>query len=142
MMMRDDADSSWQWRIRLFRPRIRGLLLAIGILSILLQDTAATASASTTSSSSSNNNNVYDFEKLTSLVQRLNVLENAAEQTLVGFYEPHLCSFSVKPGILGSSSRESQKGVCDIHLLRPADHAAQFSQCVRIRHGHDILIPR
>jgi len=114
VMMRDDDDSSW-WRIRLFRPRIRDLLiLAIGTFCLLfLQETTATASASTTTSSSNNKNNVvYDFEKLTSLVQRLNVLENAAEQTLVGFYEPHLCSFSVKPGIIMGSSSKNQKKVC------------------------------
>jgi hypothetical protein len=42
---------------------------------------------------------------MSSLIKRLDVLETTAPNTLMGFYEPHLKSFSVKPS-------ESRKRVC------------------------------
>lgn len=39
----------------------------------------------------------YDFDDLARLVKRLDVLESEAPETLLGFYEPSLKSFSVKP---------------------------------------------
>lgn len=39
----------------------------------------------------------YDFDKMSSLVRRLDVLEGTAADTLAGFYDPRLRSFSVKP---------------------------------------------
>eukprot|EP00977_Amphora_coffeiformis_P016559 scaffold5158_cov153-Amphora_coffeaeformis.AAC.8 len=45
-----------------------------------------------------NSPKIYDFEKLSSLKKRLEVLEEAAPELLSSFYEPRLKSFSVKPG--------------------------------------------
>ena len=39
----------------------------------------------------------YDFDRLSNLIKRLDVIEDAAENILIGFYEPQLSSFSVKP---------------------------------------------
>lgn len=55
----------------------------------------------------------YDFDKMSSLVRRLDVLDGTAAETLAGFYDSRLRSFSVKPGGaagIGGSSRK--KRVC------------------------------
>lgn len=44
-----------------------------------------------------NEANHYNFDALTKLLKRLDVLESDAPETLLGFYEPRLKSFSVKP---------------------------------------------
>ena len=49
-------------------------------------------------SPSQNSPKIYDFEKLSSLKKRLEVLEEASSELLSSFYEPRLKSFSVKPG--------------------------------------------
>jgi hypothetical protein len=47
--------------------------------------------------SGTNDANHYNFDALTKLLKRLDVLESDAPDTLLGFYEPRLKSFSVKP---------------------------------------------
>lgn len=64
------------------------------LLLLLLGVSAWRTFADTAASPTAN----YDFEKMSRLIKRLDVLEGLAEQTLLGFYEPRLCSFSVKPG--------------------------------------------
>ncbi|CAB9501091.1 metalloprotease FTSH [Seminavis robusta] len=41
----------------------------------------------------------YDFEAMTKLVTRLNNIQSVAPETMLGFYEPELKSFSVKPEV-------------------------------------------
>jgi hypothetical protein len=56
-----------------------------------------------------NSKNLYGFEELRSLDSRLSALEQGAPQVLAGFYEPHLKSFSIKPG---SVTRLSVTSTC------------------------------
>ena len=49
-------------------------------------------------SSAAGDGGVYNFDKMLGLVKRLDVLESTAPETMIGFYEPRLKSFSVKPG--------------------------------------------
>ena len=42
---------------------------------------------------------LYDFDRMSGLVKRLEAVELTAPDTILGFYEPRLLSFSVKPGI-------------------------------------------
>lgn len=42
--------------------------------------------------------NYYTFEEMKSMEVRLGNLEKEAAELLCGFYEPHLKSFSVRPG--------------------------------------------
>jgi hypothetical protein len=72
-------------------PNRSGLLL----FTIVLPSVWTGASASSAPSSSTKT--VYDFDKLSSLNARLRVLEDVAAPTLLGFYEPSLRSFSIKP---------------------------------------------
>ena len=39
----------------------------------------------------------YDFDQMSSLIKRLDVIENEAPSLLQAFYEPRLKSFSIKP---------------------------------------------
>ncbi|KAL7555044.1 hypothetical protein ACHAWF_018702 [Thalassiosira exigua] len=50
------------------------------------------------SQSQSSHHGAYDFDRMSSLVRRLDALESAAASTLAGFYDARLGSFSVKPG--------------------------------------------
>uniref|UniRef100_A0A7S4K6L8 AAA+ ATPase domain-containing protein n=1 Tax=Odontella aurita TaxID=265563 RepID=A0A7S4K6L8_9STRA len=59
--------------------------------------------------SSTQEESQYDFEKMSSFVRRLDVLEASAADTLTGFYDPRLRSFSIKPG---SAAGSRQKRVC------------------------------
>jgi hypothetical protein len=49
---------------------------------------------------------------MSSLIKRLDVLEFSAPDTLMGFYEPRLKSFSVKPGSVGSEKRVCVTSTC------------------------------
>jgi len=43
------------------------------------------------------NGALYDFDRMSGLVKRLDAIELTAPETILGFYEPRLRSFSVKP---------------------------------------------
>lgn len=60
-------------------------------------------------SMSGDSSSTMGFDDMEGLVQRLDRLESAAPDILMGFYEPHLQSFSVKPG---SSDRLSVTSTC------------------------------
>lgn len=46
----------------------------------------------------------YSFEEMKDLETRLDALQREAPELLSGFYEPHLKSFSVRPGAATVSS--------------------------------------
>lgn len=68
--------------------------------------------ADTTSPSKKNVDTYYDFDKMSSLVKRLDAIEFSAPDILMGFYEPRLKSFSVKPGSVGSEERVCVTSTC------------------------------
>ncbi|CAJ1963480.1 unnamed protein product [Cylindrotheca closterium] len=53
----------------------------------------------------------YDFDQMSSLIKRLDVIENEAPSLLQAFYEPRLKSFSIKPEI-GSRKRVCVTSTC------------------------------
>ena len=70
------------------------MLWSLPLLFLFILNLLSKVAASTGSSISEKR---YDFDDLSRLVKRLDVLEISAPETLVEFYDPRLKSFSVKP---------------------------------------------
>ena len=59
-----------------------------------------------------NKDEPYDFDHMSRLIKRLDVLEDVAPDTLLGFYEPQLNTFSARPENVGSKKRVCVTSTC------------------------------
>jgi hypothetical protein len=73
--------------------------------------------------SNSNRRKEFSFAEKRSIESRLDRLEQTAAATLQGFYEPHLLSFSIKPGSVKVSTNTvqcTQKCTIRLYCVQPA----------------------
>mmetsp|Transcript_25229 Transcript_25229/g.55085 ORF Transcript_25229/g.55085 Transcript_25229/m.55085 type:complete len:576 (+) Transcript_25229:103-1830(+) len=88
------------------RQGIPAAILLAGLLTSFGSGEASSRSTSSSSSGPSSSSNAvtkpsphpYDFDKMSKLVKRLDVLESSGPEILFDFYEPRVRSFSIKPG--------------------------------------------